>query len=283
VLGYILKLRVFHLVLIQVFMSCSPSSLFLNQTKLVSYYFDAKISKMNKDDGKDSISSKEIAQTKIIYAYGILMEKGDRLIDENYEKGLLYYEKANKLFLEAKESLTIILINQYPDFLKWMKNDHDINLRKKDIPDLYWLAASMAGSIQSSRGSNPHELVNIPVIGKLLETAIYLDPKWGDGSLQSAMMSYSAIRPDLNRETLKDTVDFYFNKALELSDSLDASIFVSYAEIIHKPRQEKEEFEKKLLFVLKMKTGSDKMRKLSNLVSFRRAKWLLSKKEDYFL
>ena len=53
------------------------------------------------------------------------------------------------------------------------------------------------------------------------------------------MMSYSSIRPDLSREAIKDTVDFYFKKALELSDSLDASLFVSYAELIHKPRQEK--------------------------------------------
>ena len=278
-----MKLRITHLVLIQVFMSCSPTSLILNQTKIISYYFDTKISKMDNDTKKDSISPEELAQTKIIYAYGILMEKADRLIDENYEESLLYYEKANKLFLEAKESLTTILIDKYPDFLKWMKNDLDINLTKKDIPYLYWLAASMAGSIKSSRGSNPHELVNIPVIGTLLETSIYLDPKWGDGSLQSAMMSYSAIRPDLNREALKDTVNFYFKKALEFSDSLDASIFVSYAELIHKPRQEKEEFVNKLLYVLQMKPGANKNRKLSNLVSKQRAKWLLSKKEDYFL
>ena len=238
---------------------------------------------MNQDDARDSLYQEKLAQTKVLYAYGVLMEMGDRLIDENYEEGLVYYEKANKLFVEAKESITTILLSQYPDFLQWIKNDLDINLEKKEIPYLYWLAASMAGSIQSSRGTKPHELVNIPVIGKLLETAIYLDPKWGEGSLQSAMMSYSAIRPDLNREALKDTVDFYFKKALEFSDSLDASIFVSYAELIHKPRQEKEDFENKLLFVLKMKAGSDKKRKLSNLVSKRRAKWLLSKKEDYFL
>ena len=264
-------------------MSCSPTSLVLNQTKIVSYYFDKKIAKMNKDDSKDLMSQKELIQTKIIYAYGILMEKGDRLIDENYVEGLAYYKKANKLFLEAKELIISTLLNQYPDFLQWMKNESNINLEKKDIPDLYWLAASMAGSIQSSRGSNPHELINIPVIGKLLETAIYLDPKWGDGSLQSAMMSYSAIRPDLNRETLKDTVDLYFKKALDFSDSLDASIFVSYAELIHKPRQEKEEFQNKLNYVLKMKASSDNKKKLSNLVSKQRAKWLLSKKDDYFL
>ena len=58
------------------------------------------------------------------------------------------------------------------------ENDLDINFNKEDVVDLYWLAASMAGSIQSSRGSNPHEIINIPIIKKLLETAIDLDPTW---------------------------------------------------------------------------------------------------------
>ena len=73
-LGHILKLRFIHLVLIQVFMSCSPTSLILNQTKIVSYYFDTKISKMNKDDAKDSIFTRRACSNKgyicIWYSYG---------------------------------------------------------------------------------------------------------------------------------------------------------------------------------------------------------------------
>ena len=99
------------------------------------------------------------------------------------------------------------------------------------------------GQYNQVEGSNPYELINIPTIGKLLETAIFLDPTWESGSLFSAMMSYSAIRPDLSGQAMKDTVDYYFKKSLEISDSLDASVFVSYAELIHKPRQEKNDFE----------------------------------------
>ena len=238
---------------------------------------------MDEGDSKDINHQRKIIKTKVEYAYGILMERGDRLIDDDYSKGMIYYKKANKLFLEAKQSSLHILSQRYPNFNQWIKNDLTINFVVRDTYDLYWLAASMAGAIQSSRGSNPYELINIPTIGKLLETAIFLDPTWENGSLFSAMMSYSAIRPDLSGQAMKDTVDYYFKRSLEISDSLDASVFVSYAELIHKPRQEKEDFENKLLFVLKMKAGSDKKRKLSNLVSKRRAKWLLSKKEDYFL
>ncbi len=264
-------------------MSCSPTSLILNQTKLVSYYFDNKIEKMDKSGKNDLINQREVIQTKVEYAYGVIMEKGDRLIDEDYNQSMLFYKKANKLFLESKKLSIRILSHRHPNFIKWMKNDLHINFNKEDVVDLYWLAASMAGSIQSSRGSNPHEIINIPIIKKLLETAIKLDPTWGDGALYSAMMSYSAIRPDLNKEAVKDTVDFYFKKVLDISEGTNLSIFVAYAELIHKPRQEKNDFEKKLSHVINLNIKHDKQHKLNNLIAIKRAKWLLSKKEDYFL
>ena len=57
-------------------------------------------------------------------------------------------KKANKLFLEAKESLITILIDQYPDFLKWMKNDLDINLTQ-ERHSLFILACSFHGGIHT--------------------------------------------------------------------------------------------------------------------------------------
>ena len=276
-----MKLNTILLVLIPILFSCSPTSIILNRTRLISFYFDKKISNMNEGDFENLNHQRNVIKTKVEYAYGILMEKGDRLIDDDYSKGMIYYKKANKLFLEAKQTSLNMLSQKYPNFNQWIKKDLAINFEVKDTYDLYWLAASMAGAIQSSRGSNPYELINIPMIGKLLETAIFLDPTWENGSLFSAMMSYSAIRPDLSGQAMKDTVDFYFKKSLEISDSLDASIFVSYAELIHKPRQEKRHFEDKLKYVINM--DLNKKNKLNNLISINRARWLMSNTEDYFL
>ena len=238
---------------------------------------------MNEEDSEHLVYQRNVIQTKVEYAYGILMEKGDRLIDDDYSKGMIYYKKANKLFLEAKQSSFTILLERYPTFDQWIKKDLKINFNAKDTHDLYWLAASMAGAIQSSRGSNPYELINIPTIGKLLETAIFLDPNWESGSLFSAMMSYSAIRPDLSGQAMKDTVDYYFKRSLEISDSLDASVFVAYAELIHKPRQEKNEFENKLKYAINVDLNKNKKIKLNNQISINRARWLMSNTEDYFL
>ncbi len=238
---------------------------------------------MNDGDSKDINHQRNVIKARVEYAYGILMEKGDRLIDDDYNKGMIYYRKANKLFLEAKQSSLNILSERYPNFNQRIKKDLTINFDVNDTYDLYWLAASMAGAIQSSRGSNPYELINIPTIGKLLETAILLDPTWNNGSLFSAMMSYSAIRPDLSGQAMKDTVDYYFKKSLEISDSSDASVFVSYAELIHKPRQEKNDFEDKLNYVINMDLNKNKKIKLNNIISINRARWLMSNTEDYFL
>ena len=97
------------------------------------------------------------------------------------------------------------------------------------------------------------------------------------------MMSYSAVRPDLGGKALIDTVDYYFEKALQLSDSSDASIYVGYAESIHIPQQEKKEFEDKLNFVIGMDINKNKNNKINNIISKRRAMWLLSKTNDLFL
>ena len=84
--------------------------------------------------------------------------------------------------------------------------------KKDDVFELYYLAASLGGAIKTSLG-DPKELINFPKIGKLLKRAINMDPKWNNGALQSAMMNYTASRTDLTKEVIKDTVNFYFNKA----------------------------------------------------------------------
>ncbi len=263
--------------------SCAPKNFILNQTEVVSYYFDRKLKKLDNQENLNIDQKRNIIQTKIEYAYGILMERGDMLIDDDYQKSLKYYQKSNMIFKEAKYSSINLLSARYPKFEEWLRNDYDITFHEEDIQDLYWLAAAMGGTIQSSRGSDPFALVHIPTIGKLLETAINLNKEWGNGKLYSAMMSYTTVRPDLNRDVLDDSLNFYFEKAVRYSDSLDASIFVSYAETVHKPKQEKKEYIEKLNFVIEMDLQKGSQYEINNIISKRRARWLLSKTEDYFL
>ena len=267
--------------LIIIFSSCSPYKIILNNSVLPSVYFEQKIKKIEKEETSFQ-KNRDLIKTKVEYSYGVILEHNDRIIEDDYFSTIKNNEKAYKIFKEV-EHLCLINLNSFDlkldnqlDLIK------EINFKKENVFELYYLAASLGGAIKTSQ-SDPKELINFPKIGKLLKIAINIDPKWNNGALQSAMMSYTASRMDISKEVMKDTVNFYFNKARDFSNNHDASIFVSYAELIHKPDQNKADFIKTLEKSLSIKTKKDSYFRISNIIAQRRAQWLLSKLEDYFI
>ena len=261
--------------------SCVPRTLIVDHPKVVSLYFEKKIKSLER---KKSLSPKQkrlLLKTKVEYGFGVLLEESDRILDYDYNLGVKKSQEAYIDFSDAKKVGNSILIISYPKLDSWLSGETDLQFKINDVSDLYWLAAAYGGAIKSSRG-NPFDVVNLPVVKKLLITAIALDPKWGKGALYSAMMSYTSSRPDLFGDALIDSVSSFYAKALIASDSLDASLFVSYAELIDKKFQDRDAFEQKLDLALNMDVEKDKDFRLSNIIAQERAKWLLSKTDEFF-
>ena len=262
--------------------SCSPKAFIIDQPELVSIYFEKKIKKLEKSDMTSLNQQRDLMRTKVEYGFGIIMEHADRLIDVDYSSALDKYKKANIIFKDARDSGISILNDRYSNFNDWIRGVVELQFTNNDIIDLYWLAAAYGGAISSSRG-DPFELIHLPKVGRILRKCIELDPEWNNGAVYSAMMSFTSTRTDISEDLLRDSVDFYFNKAILYSDSLDAGPFLAYAEYIHKTYQERKEFEDKLNYVIDMKTKSRSRYELPNLIAKNRAEWLLSKTDDYFL
>tara|TARA_Y100000813_G_scaffold179266_1_gene146887 strand:- start:191 stop:862 length:672 start_codon:yes stop_codon:yes gene_type:complete len=221
-------------------------------------------------------------RTKVEYGFGIIMEQASRLIDEDYSKAMAKYEQANKIFSEARDSGISIMSKKYPSFNKWLNKETSIDFNADDMNDIYWLAASIGGCISSSRG-DPFELINLPNVGRLLRTGIDINPEWGNGSFYSAMISFTTTRSDLNEIMLRDSVNFYFDKAILYSNGKDAGPYLTYAESIHKPFQERKNFVDKLNYVINMENKPSNEFELTNLLAKSRAKWLLARTNEYFL
>ena len=262
--------------------SCVPKAFLLDQPQLLSVYFDRKIKNLEKNDMPSIDDQRDLIRIKVEYGFGVIMEQADRLIDMDYYSAIDKYKEANIVFKEARDLGILVLNRKYPLFDDWLRNEAKIKFIKNDVIDLYWLAAAYGGTIGSSRG-NPFELIHLPSVGRLLRKCIELDPEWNKGAIYSAMMSFTATRSDLSAVALRDSVDFYFDKAIFYSDSLDAGPFITYAESVHKPYQERKEFVDKLNYVLDMKIKSRSDYELPNLIAKNRAEWLLSKTEEYFL
>ena len=261
--------------------SCVPRTLIVDHPKIVSLYFENKIKSLERKKSLSTEQKRLLLKTKVEYGFGVLLEESDRTLDHDYNLGVKKSQEAYIVFSDAKKVGNSILIISYPKLDSWLSGETDLQFKINDVSDLYWLAAAYGGAIKSSRG-NPFDVVKLPVVKKLLITAIALDPKWGKGALYSAMMSYTSSRPDLFGDALIDSVSSFYAKALIASDSLDASLFVSYAELIDKKFQDRDAFEQKLDIVLNMDVEKDKDFRLSNIIAQERAKWLLSKTDEIF-
>ena len=261
--------------------SCVPRTLIVDHPKIVSLYFEKKIKSLERKKSLSTEQKRLLLKTKVEYGFGVLLEESDRTLDHDYNLGVKKSQEAHIVFSDAKKVGNSILIISYPKLDSWLSGETDLQFNINDVSDLYWLAAAYGGAIKSSRG-NPFDVVKLPVVKKLLITAIALDPKWGKGALYSAMMSYTSSRPDLFGDALIDSVSSFYAKALIASDSLDASLFVSYAELIDKKFQDRDAFEQKLDIVLNMDVEKDKDFRLSNIIAQERAKWLLSKTDEIF-
>jgi len=274
--------RPIALLVFLVLFSCVPKAILLEKPKLVSIYFERKIKKLEGNDSMSLHDRRVLVRTKVEYGFGIIMEQADRLIEDDYLEGLDQYKKANNVFNEAQDLGMLIMLEKYPEFNDWLQKDAVIDLKKEDVSDMYWLAASIGGSVSSSRG-DPFELINLPYVGRLLNKCIKIYPEWNNGSLYSAMMSFATSRSDLSEQMLRDSVDFYFNKAISYSNGMDAGPYLTYAESIHKTFQERKDFVDKLNYVMEMDVVRNSDYEMGNLVSKSRAKWLLSKTDEYFL
>ena len=261
--------------------SCVPRTLIVDHPKIVSLYFEKRIKSLERKKSLSTEQKRLLLKTKVEYGFGVLLEESDRTLDHDYNLGVKKSQEAYIVFSDAKKVGNSILIISYPKLDSWLSGETDLQFKINDVSDLYWLAAAYGGAIKSSRG-NPFDVVKLPVVKKLLITAIALDPKWGKGALYSAMMSYTSSRPDLFGDALIDSVSSFYARALIASDSLDASLFVSYAELIDKKFQNRDAFERKLDLVLNMDVEKDKDFRLSNIIAQERAKWLLSKTDEIF-
>ena len=124
-------------------------------------------------------------------------------------------------------------------------------------------------------------LVDLPIVGWLLDNCLELDGTWNNGALYSAMISYTMSRPDAiqNREQVARD---YFNKAIIASSDKDCGIHVRFAESVCIKNQNRNEFTDNLNFVLKFDLESAKELRLTNAMAQSRAKWLMKRIDDLF-
>ncbi len=171
----------------------------------------------------------------------------------------------------------------YPGFIKTYNSDPKIALSKTNensVSTLYWTAAAWGLFISVSK-DNPAAIIELPNIGYLLERALELDEDYDNGSIHDLMFTYTLNRPDGGSSSMEVAKE-HFDRAMDLSEGSRASLYVSYAESISIPNQNKEEFFNLLDQALAVDVNEIPNQRLANILAQERANWLKSRVDELF-
>ena len=219
------------------------------------------------------------------YSYAFVGQPAERAFSENVEESNALRGRARRLYLRARGYGMRALEVRYPGFGAALEGDPATALarvRKRDVPLLYWTAAAHGLAISASK-DDPEMIAQLPVVEAFIQRAMKLDEDWNEGALPEFRINIEAARNGVKAEELQSRIERYYEQALRLSGGKRASLFVSYAENSSIPAQNRAQFQEMLERALHIDPDQRIATRLSNLISQRRARWLLGRTDELFL
>jgi predicted anti-sigma-YlaC factor YlaD len=222
------------------------------------------------------------AQGFASYAYIEVQPKIDRAMVTDIDEAQKLKARARRLYMRGHKQGLAGLEISHRDFAERLAQEPRravADLKKKDVPLIYWTAAGLGMAISTSK-DDPAMIARIPEVEALIDRALELDPGWDKGSLHEFFIQLAASKPGkLDVEQIQN----HFEKALELSKGKKAGLFVTYAEALAIPQQNREEFIMLLEKALAIDPDDYPDGRLLNIIAQRRARWLLDRVDDLIL
>jgi predicted anti-sigma-YlaC factor YlaD len=204
---------------------------------------------------------------------------------EDFERTQELRTRSRSLYLRAYGYASRALALDYPALAEQLGTEPAAAVAavgenpERDVPTLYWTAASLGLAISASR-NEPALLARLPEVEAMLERALELDEAWDGGALHEFAISLAGAGTDPIDENM---IEQHYRRALELSRGLRASLFVGVAEVIAIPQQDREQFTELLERALAIDVDWDPDRRLLNVLAQQRARWLLGNIDEFIL
>jgi len=222
------------------------------------------------------------AQGFTSYAYLTVQQDLERAAVSDFDAAEKLRERARRLYLRGHNYGLRGLDAAHPAFSAKLNASPEEAVKllgPKELPLLYWTAASLGLAIASSR-DNVSMIARIPEVEALLNRGLALDEKWRNGALHEFAIVMAAAKPgsvDYN------TIERHYRRALELSNGASAGVHVTYAESVAVPRQQQKDFQELLQRALAINLEEHEDVRLMNELAQRRARWLLGRIDDLIL
>jgi len=218
------------------------------------------------------------------YGYAFVQQDADELESQDYAAAEAMRKRAKRLYLRARGYGLRGLEAAHPGFTNALATHPQMavtKMNKCDVPQLYWTAVAWGAAISLSK-DDPARVGEIPQMEALIDRAYELDESWGDGAIHGFLINYEMSRQGASGDPAERARN-HFERAVELSRGQQAGPFVSFAEAVSVEAQDVKQFDEVLARALAINPDDQPETRLVNLIMQRRARWLLSKKEDLFL
>ena len=222
----------------------------------------------------------------VLYAYAYVDYPAQVAAHEDLERANALRARARRLYLRSYGYGIRAIERSYPGFGEALLADPAAAIRTvrsthagRDVPLLYWTAASLGLAISSSRG-DAALLARLPEVRALLDRAIELDEAWDAGALHEFEVALAGSVPgELDVETITHALRSR-GRAVQGSQRRRLS---RLRRSRLGPQQDAAEFRALIARALSVDVDADPQNRLVNLLAHRRALWLASRIDELIL
>lgn len=191
-------------------------------------------------------------------------------------------DRALKLFLRARGYCLRALGVRFPGVGPRLLRDPAAALagaRQRDVPLLYWTAASWGSAIALAL-DRPEISIDLPTVRTMADRAVVLDESWSRGALHELLISLDSLPEALGGSP--DRARAHFDRAVLLQRGSSPGPYVALALGVAVPAQDRAEFESLLRQALAVNPEQDPSTRLVTFMQQRRARALLAQVETRF-
>ena len=218
------------------------------------------------------------------YGYAFVQQDADELVEADQAAAKPLMLRARKLYLRARDYGLRGLDAAHPGLRAKLRENPKAALQPcaaSDAGTLYWTAVSWAAAISVSK-DDPALVADLNLVDALIDRALEVDERFDHGAIHGFLISYEMARASKAGEPM-ERARKHFDRAVELAGAHAVGPYVSFAESIAIPQEDRDGFEKALKKALAIDASNVRENRLVNLVMQRRARWLLQRIDKYFL
>lgn len=218
------------------------------------------------------------------YAYVYIEQPANEIEEIDVHLAYAERERARRMYLRARDYGLRGLETTHPGIVGTIVGDPKVSLSKAtaaDVALLYWTAAAWASAISLAK-DDPDLFADLHVVEALIHRAYELDESYDHGAIHVFLISYEMSQSGLRQDAVVRARQ-HFDRALELSDGMQAAPYVAFAEAVTVAEQDRKAYLRLLDQALGIDADTVPEWRLANLVMQRRARWLLAHTDELFL